>query len=74
MDQDDELARARRRKELIDLPEVPLFFGRLDYEPGTVLDGFPMVGSRLAEDARHRNSLSTSQGRRRSGSVGSIGR
>jgi DNA helicase IV len=30
------LARARRREELTDLPEVPLFFGRLDYEPGTV--------------------------------------
>ena len=32
------LARARRREELTDLPEVPLFFGRLDYEPG-MLDG-----------------------------------
>ncbi|GAA1041426.1 AAA family ATPase [Virgisporangium ochraceum] len=32
------LARARRREELTDLPEVPLFFGRLDYEPGTVAE------------------------------------
>ena len=28
------LARARRRQDLVDLPDVPLFFGRLDYEPG----------------------------------------
>jgi DNA helicase IV len=32
------LARAQRGEELIDLPDVPLFFGRLDYEPGTVYD------------------------------------
>jgi DNA helicase IV len=30
------LARARRAQELVDLPDVPLFFGRLDYEPGTI--------------------------------------
>jgi DNA helicase IV len=30
------LARARRREDLVDLAEVPLFFGRLDYEPGAV--------------------------------------
>ena len=29
------LARARRGEDLIDLPDVPLFFGRLDYAPGT---------------------------------------
>ena len=29
------LARAQRREDLVDLPDVPLFFGRLDYEPGT---------------------------------------
>jgi DNA helicase IV len=32
------LARARRGEELVDLPDVPLFFGRLDYEPGTIHD------------------------------------
>jgi DNA helicase IV len=32
------LARARRAQELVDLPDVPLFFGRLDYEPGTIPD------------------------------------
>jgi DNA helicase IV len=30
------LARARRGEELVDLPDVPLFFGRLDYAPGTI--------------------------------------
>ena len=29
------LARAQRGEDLVDLPDVPLFFGRLDYEPGT---------------------------------------
>ena len=33
------LARAQRAEELIDLPDVPLFFGRLDYEPGAVHEG-----------------------------------
>jgi DNA helicase IV len=32
------IARARRSQELVDLPDVPLFFGRLDYEPGTIHD------------------------------------
>jgi DNA helicase IV len=32
------LARARRRQDLLDLPEAPLFFGRLDYEPGLIHD------------------------------------
>jgi DNA helicase IV len=32
------LARAQRGEDLVDLPDVPLFFGRLDYEPGTVHD------------------------------------
>jgi DNA helicase IV len=31
-------ARERRAAALMDLPDVPLFFGRLDYEPGTVFD------------------------------------
>ncbi len=35
------LARAARREDLVDLPDVPLFFGRLDYEPGTVHDRVP---------------------------------
>lgn len=29
-------ARRNRAKSLVDLPDVPLFFGRLDYEPGTI--------------------------------------
>ena len=33
------LARAHRAEELVDLPEVPLFFGRLDYEPGPAYGG-----------------------------------
>jgi DNA helicase IV len=32
------LARAQRGEDLVDLPDVPLFFGRLDYEAATVLD------------------------------------
>jgi DNA helicase IV len=32
------LARAQRGQDLIDRPDVPLFFGRLDYEPGTIHD------------------------------------
>jgi DNA helicase IV len=43
------LARARRREELTDLPEVPLFFGRLDYEPGTVAES----GDRIYIGRRH---------------------
>jgi DNA helicase IV len=35
------LARAQRAEDLIDLPDVPLFFGRLDYEPGVVRDHDP---------------------------------
>jgi DNA helicase IV len=31
-------ARARRAEQLADLPAVPLFFGRLDYPPGSVHD------------------------------------
>jgi DNA helicase IV len=30
------LARVQRGEDLVDLVDVPLFFGRLDYEPGTV--------------------------------------
>jgi DNA helicase IV len=43
------LARARRREDLVDLPEVPLFFGRLDYEPGTVPERI-YVGRRHVRD------------------------
>jgi DNA helicase IV len=32
------MARARRGRDLVDLPDVPLFFGRLDYEPGTIYE------------------------------------
>lgn len=37
-------ARARRAEALIDLPDVPLFFGRLDYDPGTVYATDPADG------------------------------
>jgi DNA helicase IV len=47
------LARARRREELTDLPEVPLFFGRLDYEAGTVLDHTPGATDRIYIGRRH---------------------
>jgi DNA helicase IV len=33
------IARAQRAEELIDLPDVPLFFGRLDFEPGSLHGG-----------------------------------
>lgn len=32
------MARARRGRDLVDLPDVPLFFGRLDYDPGAAYD------------------------------------
>jgi DNA helicase IV len=35
------LARARRAADLVDQPDVPLFFGRLDYEPGTIEEPDP---------------------------------
>jgi DNA helicase IV len=37
------MARAQRGRDLIDLPDVPLFFGRLDYEPGTLLETMDRV-------------------------------
>jgi DNA helicase IV len=43
------LARARRGQELLDSPDVPLFFGRLDYEPGTDPDRV-YVGRRHVRD------------------------
>jgi len=39
------LARARRGEDLVDLPDVPLFFGRLDYEPGMIHDRDPADGA-----------------------------
>lgn len=39
------LARAQRREDLVDLPDVPLFFGRLDYAPGTLHDHEPAEGT-----------------------------
>lgn len=38
-------ARARRADALLDLPDIPLFFGRLDYEPGTVYEPEPGGGT-----------------------------
>ncbi|RCV54782.1 HelD family protein [Marinitenerispora sediminis] len=43
-------ARARRAEELVDLPDVPLFFGRLDFEPGTVFDSDPAAGPPAGPD------------------------
>ncbi|GIG59975.1 DNA helicase [Longispora fulva] len=39
------MARARRGHDLVDLPDVPLFFGRLDYEPGTIHGHDPAGGA-----------------------------
>ncbi len=39
------LARAQRGEDLVDLPDVPLFFGRLDYAPGTIDDRGPGHGA-----------------------------
>jgi len=36
-----QLGRERRALALIDLPDVPLFFGRLDFEPGAVHESGP---------------------------------
>jgi DNA helicase IV len=36
-----QLGRDRRAQALIDLPDVPLFFGRLDFDPGTVHESDP---------------------------------
>jgi DNA helicase IV len=44
------LARARRRADLVDLPGVPLFFGRLDHVPGTDPERV-YVGRRHVRDA-----------------------
>ncbi|MEY9212157.1 AAA family ATPase [Thermobifida halotolerans] len=37
--------RQRRADALVDLPDVPLFFGRLDYPPGTVYESGPADSS-----------------------------
>src|SRR5262245_2570320 len=48
------LARAQRGEDLIDLVDVPLFFGRLDYEPGTVDEGTSTGGAdRVYVGRRH---------------------
>jgi DNA helicase IV len=44
------LARAQRAADLVDLPDVPLFFGRLDYEPGTIDDRDHDKGSGTGRD------------------------
>src|SRR2546421_1061278 len=43
------LARAQRGEDLVDLPDVPLFFGRLDYPPGSDPDRV-YVGRRHVRD------------------------
>jgi len=40
-----QLGRERRALALIDLPDVPLFFGRLDFEPGAVHESDPAATS-----------------------------
>lgn len=47
------IARAERRAELVDRSDVPLFFGRLDYEPGTVHDGPKGDADRVYVGRRH---------------------
>jgi DNA helicase IV len=46
------LARARRARDLVDLPDVPLFFGRLDYQPGSAYGADQVyIGRRHVRDA-----------------------
>ena len=45
-----ELGRQRRALALIDLPDVPLFFGRLDFDPGTVHESDPAAISQPGTD------------------------
>jgi DNA helicase IV len=47
------LARAQRRDQLADYSDVPLFFGRLDYEPGTMLDQPTAETDRVYVGRRH---------------------
>jgi DNA helicase IV len=47
------IARARRGEDLRDLPGVPLFFGRLDYEPGTVHERHTAEADRVYVGRRH---------------------
>jgi DNA helicase IV len=47
------LARAQRAEDLIDLPDVPLFFGRLDYEAGAVHDRSVGGADRVYVGRRH---------------------
>jgi DNA helicase IV len=45
------MVRNRRARALVDLPDVPLFFGRLDFEPGAVASGERLyVGRRHVHD------------------------
>lgn len=49
-------ARQRRESALVDRPEIPLFFGRLDYEPGLVFepeDGANQLADRIYVGRRH---------------------
>ncbi|MDA0567455.1 AAA family ATPase [Streptomonospora sp. S1-112] len=40
-----DMDRQRRAAALVDLPDVPLFFGRLEYPPGAVYEDDPSAGS-----------------------------
>lgn len=43
-------ARARRAQALVDFPDVPLFFGRLDYQPGAGDFEWFHIGRRQVRD------------------------
>ncbi|GAB3207350.1 AAA family ATPase [Marinactinospora endophytica] len=43
-------ARDLRAEALVDLPDVPLFFGRLDFDPGTVFDPDPAAARGAAPE------------------------
>ncbi|MEV0269306.1 AAA family ATPase [Hamadaea sp. NPDC050747] len=47
------MARAQRGRDLLDLPDVPLFFGRLDYDPGTVFEDSGGGEDRVYVGRRH---------------------
>jgi DNA helicase IV len=47
------MARARRGRDLIDQRDVPLFFGRLDYQPGTVFEPGSADSDRVYVGRRH---------------------
>lgn len=49
-------ARNRRADALVDRPDVPLFFGRLDYEPGIVFDRDKAADGAVEETGKAREN------------------